>query len=60
MIDNAYVLLGDKWGASASLGTAGGTIRWSFADLAIEAALEARYGDYPELAFRAVPDLNYA
>ena len=51
MLDNAFTLLGDKWGASAGLETAGGIIRWSFADLAIEAALEARYGDYPELAY---------
>jgi hypothetical protein len=42
-----WVYMGSKWGDSATLGTPGGPVLWSFADLDLSAELSRTYGDYP-------------
>jgi hypothetical protein len=39
--------MGRKWGDSAALGTLGGPVLWSFADLDLSAQLSRAYGGYP-------------
>lgn len=42
-----WVYMGSKWGDSAALGTPGGPVLWSFADLDLSSELSRTYGDYP-------------
>lgn len=44
---DGWVYMGSKWGDSAALGTPGGPVLWSFADLDLSAELSRTYGDYP-------------
>lgn len=42
--------MGEKWGYSTALGTSGGPVYWSFADLNLSSQLSQYYLDYPTIS----------
>ena len=46
---SGWVYMGDKWGYSPGMGTAGGQVYWSFADLDLSSALAKIFLEYPTM-----------
>lgn len=47
---SGWVYMGEKWGSSTVLGTSGGTLQWSFADLDLTSQFSRYFGDYPAIS----------
>jgi len=47
---NGWVYMGEKWGYSPALGTPGGQVYWSFADLNLNSQLSQYYLGYPTIS----------
>lgn len=47
---SGWAYAGGKWGYSTTLGTSGGTVRWSFADLDLTSQLSSLFSGYPTIS----------
>lgn len=52
---SSWVYMGEKWGYSTALGTPGGLVYWSFADLNLSSQLSQYYLDYPTISAPLIP-----